>query len=849
MNAAQTSSALPVEAALPELIAALRAHRRAVLVAPPGAGKTTRVPPALLASGVAGDGEIVLLQPRRVAARTLARRLAAQVGEPVGRTVGYQVRFERKVSAHTRIRVVTEGILTARLQADPELTGVSVVILDEFHERSLHADLALALLKEVQEALRADLHLVVMSATLDAEAVAEYLARGGRPCPVVRAPGRAHPLTVSYASAPDERPAGARVAAGVLQLLDARPASTGVLAFLPGVREIDDARSRLLDPLRGRGWAVEVLHGRMRPEDQDRALTPGPRPRVILATNVAETSLTVDGIDAVVDSGLVRRLRLDVAVGQDRLETELVSQASADQRAGRAGRLGPGQVLRLWTEHDQRGLRPFDEPEIRRVELTRAALEIRAWGVPDVAEFDFFEAPPAQTLAAADQLLRDLGAVRDGRLTATGAALRQLPAHPRSARVFVEAARAGWVGEGALLAALLEEPRALRGPPSLQVTGSDLLVRRRQLASSRDPAAQRLQRAAKQLTSAWRRAGESCDVSPTPPSEGQLERLILAGYPDRVCLKRSETGDELVMVGGRGARLGRDSSVRGDRLLVALDVDAGRRGRGATSLVRAASRVDEAWLVSDEVDTLSWEPAGERVTAHRERRYRDLVLGSAQVRVRERDRERAASVLCEAALRDPVRALKPSPGDQQLVARIVTLARAVPELSVEGGSLEPASLDGAAIWEAAVRRLCVGRSSFAEVRKADLGAAIRADLSWQVEQALREDAPTHVAIPSGRSARLAYALDGGPPVLAVKVQELYGATLGPSVARGRVSVLLHLLDPAGRPLQVTSDLASFWAGAWSDARKQMRSRYPKHRWPESPGSAEPSVSSLRKKRR
>ncbi|PKN54117.1 MAG: ATP-dependent helicase HrpB, partial [Deltaproteobacteria bacterium HGW-Deltaproteobacteria-14] len=431
--------ALPVASVLEDLAAALRGHRRVVLVAPPGSGKTTLVPPFLLASGLCPSGEIVVLQPRRVAARTVARRIAAGLGERVGERVGYQVRFDTVASHKTRIRVVTEGILTAWLQRDPELRGVAAVVLDELHERSLHADLALALVREVQEALREDLLLVVMSATLDAAPVAAYL--GG--CPVVSSDGRLHPVAVSHLPRAAEGPVAEVVAAGVLAMVDGAPGGD-VLVFLPGVREIEAARGRLTAPLASRGWDTAVLHGRLDPAAQDAALDPGPRPRAILATNLAETSLTIAGVAAVVDSGLAKVMRFEAGLGSGRLTTERISRASADQRAGRAGRLGPGRALRLWTVHDERTMAAFDDPEIRRVDLTGLVLELRAWGVADPAAFPFFEAPEPERLAAAEATLKALGAIDPvtGGLSRLGLQLRRVPASPRVAAFLVAAAEA-----------------------------------------------------------------------------------------------------------------------------------------------------------------------------------------------------------------------------------------------------------------------------------------------------------------------------------------------------------------------------------------------------------------------
>ena len=478
---AGSPGALPIAAVLDALLDALRGHRRAVLQAPPGSGKTTLVPPALMASGLCDRGEVLVLQPRRVAARTVARRIAASLGEAVGGRVGYQVRFDTCVSRETRIRVVTEGILTAWLQRDPELRGVAAVVLDEFHERSLHADLALALVREVQEALRDDLLLVVMSATLDAEPVARYL--GG--CPVLRSDGRLHPVAISHLPRPATGPLADTVAAGVLATVDAAP-SGDVLVFLPGVREIEAARTALAARLEARGWDAAVLHGRLDAAAQDAALDPGPRPRVILATNLAETSLTIAGVAAVVDSGLVKVMRFEPGLGTGRLATERVSRASADQRAGRAGRLGPGRALRLWTAIEERTQAAFDEPEIRRLDLAAMVLDLRAWGVADPTTFPFFEPPEPERLAAAEATLRLIGALepQSGRVTPLGERLRAVPTDPRVAAFLLSALDAGLGAEASLWAALLELGAA--------AGDGDLAARAREAARARGGPVQRL---------------------------------------------------------------------------------------------------------------------------------------------------------------------------------------------------------------------------------------------------------------------------------------------------------------------------------------------------------------------
>jgi ATP-dependent helicase HrpB len=824
---------LPVAAVLDALCAALRASGRVVLHAPPGSGKTTLVPPALVAAGLAEHGEVVVLQPRRVAARAVARAMAARRGEPVGDSVGYEVRFERAVSPRTQIRFVTEGILTARIQRDPELRGVGVVVLDEFHERSLHADLALALVTEVQGALRPDLRVVVMSATLDPEPLARFLGD----CPIFRAEGRAHPLTVGWREHGDPRAIGASAADGARQV--ARGMRDGVLppgdvlVFLPGVREIEDAAASLrARPADGFG-EVLPLHGRMPAEDQDRALSPGARPRIVLATNLAETSLTIPGVAAVVDTGLCRVSRHDPGLGVERLEMTRISRASAEQRAGRAGRLGPGHVLRLWPEREHAALAAFDEPEVRRADLAWFLLQLRAWGVTDLGRFSLYEPLEPRALAQAERLLASLGATEGegGALTETGRAMAGLPTAPRLARALLAAREAGVLADTALVAAWLEEGRRL---PSAVAPGDlGALV----TAIRRSPASASLQRTAQTLA---RRVGAAGQARRAPDEEA-MARSLLAGFPDRLCVRPRPDRPELSMSGGRGGILETPETAPPGRYLLALDLDAGRRGAFARTRVRLAIAIEPRWLedhpLSAVADSVRWDVERERVVAVRERRFGELVLEEQPLPLT--DREAASALLAAEAARDPSKALSLDDPALTLLRRLELVAQHVPE-----AGLPP---DPLALVHDALPLLCQGLASMAELRRVQIAKQILANLSYAQRQALDTHAPEHLEVPSGSRIRLRWPQDGAP-ILPVKVQEVFGWTASPTLARDRVAVVLHLLDPGGRPLQITSDLASFWQGAWSDARKQMRSRYPKHRWPEDPMNAEPSQRTMNPRR-
>ncbi len=815
---------LPIDAVLPQVAQALSSHPNLVLVAPPGAGKTTRVPPLLLRH--AGGLQVVMLQPRRVAARASAARIAREQGVRLGEEVGYQVRFERRAGPQTRLLVVTEGILLRRLEADPLLEGVAALVLDEFHERSLDLDLSLALARRVQQEARPDLRIVVMSATLDPGPVARFLGDA----PVLEAPGRTHPVQVLHRPLAAARDWEAGLVHAVEEALGVQPA--GVLCFLPGWGEIRRAAEALQGRASMAGVEVLPLHGDLAPEEQDRALAPARGRRVVLATNVAETSLTLPGIGAVVDLGLARVQRHDPSTGLNRLVLERISRASADQRAGRAGRTGPGLALRLWSEVEQRAMDAHAAPEVQRVELSSAATSLLSFGETDLAAFPWFEQPPAAPLATALALLERLGATEGGRLTALGRQVAALPLHPRLARLAVEGRALGIPRRAALAAAVLSERDPLRAGAAGDLTRagleSDLLLRVEAIEQghgSVDRAvAMRLQQVAGQV------AGEARDRVAGPARDQALLRAVLAAYPDRIALRRAAGSDEAVMVGGRGLRIARESAVRESAWLVALEAEAPRGSARPEALVRLASAVDEAWLDPARMRTQAeagFDEARGRVVARQVTRYEDLVV--RDVETGQLDPAQAGEALARAAARDLPHALdltRPEPA--QLLARLAFLAQHMPELGLPPGD------------EAWVRStlplLCAGKRALEELRRAPLHETWLGLLDHRQRQALERHAPSSVQVPSGSLLRLAY--DGAKaPVLAVRIQEVFGMAATPRVAGGRVAVLLHLLAPSQRPVQVTDDLASFWARGYPEVRKELRARYPRHAWPEDGRSA------------
>ena len=809
-----------------------------MLVAPPGAGKTTHVPLALLGSAAAAgiDGRIVVLEPRRIAARAAARRLAHHLGERVGETVGLRVRGETRVSRQTRVEVVTEGVLTRLLLADPGAEGVGCVVFDEFHERSLDADLGLALVLHARALLRPDLRVLVMSATLDGARVAALL---GPDTPVVESLGRAFPVVVRHERAPASRSARDVAAAVAGAVLDALVRDGGsVLAFLPGVAEIRAVAERL-DGRLPPGVALAPLYGDLSAETQDAAIAPAPpgTAKVVLATSIAETSLTIEGVRVVVDAGLARRPRHDAGSGMSRLETVRVSRAEADQRAGRAGRTAPGVAVRLWSPAEDAALEPFARPEIVQADLAPLALALAAWGAaPD--ELQWLDPPPGAAFSAARDLLAQFGALgASGRLTPHGRALAALPMHPRLGHL---ALRGGRTALCANLVALLSERDPVRPDGPLPVD-ADLRLRVEALHGRRppvagghvDPGALRAVRLeADRWTQAWNCRGGAPDLD-------AVGRLVALAYPDRVAQRVAETaaGVRYRMRDGRTALLDRTQPLADAPFLALAALDA-RPGGARVFLAAPLDLVDIEQAFADEIvtdDTLAWD--GGAVRARRTVRLGAVVLSESALR--EPEPAAVARVFLDALREAGIAGLPWSRDAARLRERLAFLHAhdaAWPDVS------DAALAESLAEW---LGESVAGMSRLSDLARLDVGAALAAHVGWQRRVDVDRLAPSHVTVPSGSSVPLDYS-DLQAPVLAVRLQEVFGLRETPRVFGGRVAVVMHLLSPAGRPAQVTRDLASFWATGYFDVRKDLRGRYPKHAWPDDPLAAEPTARARRR---
>lgn len=807
-------SKLPVSAVLPDLAEALSRGRCAVLAAPPGAGKTTLVPLHLLKQPWRGDGRIILLEPRRLAARAAAGRMAELLGEKVGETVGYRMRLESRISSKTRIEVVTEGVFARMIIDDPELSGVAAVLFDEFHERSLDADLGLALALDAQSALREDLRIVVMSATLDVARVSRLMDDAA----VIESAGRSYPIDVRYA----DRSTGERIEDSVARAIrDAHMAESGsILAFLPGQAEIRRTMERLEARFGGDTMLVP-LYGNLTQSEQDAAIRPPPhgKRKIVLATSIAETSITIDGVRIVIDSGLQRLPVFEASTGITRLETVRVSRASADQRAGRAGRTEPGIAVRLWHAGQTAALPAFTPPQILASDLSGFVLDLAQWGVSDPSALRFIDQPPASSFEEARALLRLLGAIDgSGGLTAVGRRMRALALPPRLAAMAIEAAGAGHGRDAAQLAVLLTE-QGLGG------TSIDLEERLRRFKAERGERAEASRKLAARIAAA---AGPAVPESPAQPGT-----LLMHAFPDRIALQRGGRG-RFVMANGRGAELPETEALAGSPMLVIADL-TGQAGRQRILAAAQVSRADvEADMGHDIVreEQCVFDPASRQVRARRVTRLGALVFDETPLP--RPTGAKAAQALADGVRQLGLQVLPFSKSGGQLRERIGFLHRSVGDPWPDTG--DDALLARLDEWFTPFQEQTRGLD---DITPASLSDGLMALVPYEVQRDLDRLVPTHFEAPTGQRHPIRY--DGAEPTLAIRVQELFGLRQHPTVAGGRLPLLLELLSPAHRPIQTTRDLAGFWAGSWKDVRADMRGRYPRHPWPENPADAAPTT--------
>jgi len=842
------SSGLPIDTALPALREALAQNPSAVLQAPPGAGKSTVVPLALLRESWVAGQRIIMLEPRRLAARAVAQRMAQTLGESVGRTVGYRMRMDTRVSGDTRIEVVTEGVLTRMLQHDPALEGVAAIIFDEFHERSLQADLGLALVLDARENLTPDLKILVMSATLDVEAVARLLGDA----PIVASEGRVFPVESRFAGkgapllpGPGTGPGGPvespeRV---VAQLVGRalREETGDVLVFLPGAREI----RRVQSLIEGAGDNVRVLplFGELAPEDQDAALTPaspGIR-KVVLATNIAETSLTIRGVRVVIDSGLVRRSMFDPATGMSRLETQRISRASADQRQGRAGRTEPGVCYRAWSEGAHRSLAPFTAPEIVEADLIPLALELASWGTVDPTTLRWLDPPPAPMLASARDVLERLGALdSEGRITPHGREMSSIGVHPRFAHMLLRARAIGRLPLAADVAALLSERDLLRGVGGAR--DADMRTRIEIMRGEGSPTGidrfglQRARRTARELLRQLETSKATSSGRGPAYGAEDIGVVLAFAYPDRIARRRPAGEGRYTLANGRGAYFPEPQGLAKQEIIVAVDLDD--RDRDARILLAAPlarSDIDEHFPERlRRRESVEWNSREQAVIARRTFELDSILLEEKPLP--EIPAEAARAAMFTGIRELGVEALPWSSEARALQARIEFARKLDGESSVWPAASDADLTVTLEAWLAPWLDNITRKEHIARIPLIDV---LRSLLTWEQQRELDVVAPTHLQVPSGSQIRIDY-LDQSAPAISVRLQEVFGLDTTPRIGRGRVPVTFKLLSPAQRPVQVTRDLASFWRGSYADVRKDMRGRYPKHYWPENPLEAQPT---------
>jgi ATP-dependent helicase HrpB len=824
MDIVSRHSPLPIDAALPELTAALRGRNAAVLVAPPGAGKTTRVPLVLADEPWAQKRRILVLEPRRLAARAAAERMAKTLGERVGDTVGLRVRFGSKVSARTRIEVVTEGIFTRLVLDDPMLEGIAAVLFDEFHERSLDADLGLALARDAQQGLREDLRILVMSATIDGAPVAKLLGDA----PVVAAQGRAFPVETRYLGR-DARPIEPQIADAIVRAMRADPGS--LLAFLPGAAEIRRTQ-RLLEGRIDSSADVVALYGALAGEEQDRAIAPSPlgRRKIVLATSIAETSITIEGVRIVIDSGLSRVPRYEPDVGVTRLETVRASRAAADQRRGRAGRTEPGVCYRLWDEPQTAALEPFSRPEILSADLSSFALDLAAWG-SSAEQLAFLDPPPRPALAEAKALLGELGALdTDGRISEEGRKLRRLPLLPRLARMVVDAAAEDAALPAAEIAVLIGE-RGLAGDDA------DLTLRLDALRRDRSPRA----RDARAMAKRWAEIASPPTPNHSPQGGGEsragslVGSLLALAYPERIAKNRGGAAGGFVLANGRGAQVDPASPLARQPYLAVAEL-TGSAASGRILLAAPITLAEIEARFADRIaahDEITFDPASASLRMRRLRRLGAIALAEQPMPVTAS--EEAARMLAEGVARLGIERLPWTKALRQWRDRIMFL-RQIFLQQAEGDEWPDLSDPAIAADVDGLASFFSGRTSLAELSADEFGTALAARLPFRLHRRLEDEAPTHFEAPTGSRVPIDYQAEGGPKI-AIRVQELFGLDRHPAIAGGKIPLVVELLSPAQRPVQTTRDLLGFWRGSYAAVRTEMRGRYPKHPWPEDPIAA------------
>ncbi|MFN7926381.1 MAG: ATP-dependent helicase HrpB [Blastocatellia bacterium] len=853
--------ALPIDALIPQILASFQSHPNLIIEATPGAGKTTRVPPALLAPEVADRKEVWVLEPRRIAARLSARRVAEELGERLGETVGYQVRFEEVGGPRTRLRFLTEGVLTRRLLHNTTLNGVAAVVLDEFHERHLQTDIALALLSHLQQTTRPDLKIIVMSATLDATPLARYLGD----CPVLRCEGRRFEAIVTYQKEYDARPLAEQVASAARKVL-ATQSEGDVLVFLPGAAEIKRAQSACTDLAAQANLLLLPLHGELSTNEQEAAILPARQRKLILSTNVAETSITIDGVAAVIDSGLARIAEHSPWSGLPTLNIQRISQAAATQRAGRAGRTQAGVCWRLYTEMDFAARAAFETPEIHRLDLADTLLELHAFHRNDLLHLAWYEPPPTPALAAAEMLLQKLGAInRSGEITDLGEQMARYPLHPRQSRIFLEAVKRGLPLRGATVASLISErdlhsrsfaSRSVKISPTYK-TESDIFEQEALFARAADAnfdfhrlnaeginagAAQAISRARQQILRLLRQPASDNAIEGAHADE-QIRVSLLAGYPDRVARRQASDNKKgigeavisLSLANGSRIHLSPQSAVREATFLIGIDVEEKQEQRSTFSRVRTASAIEPDWLLDlfpDEVQELvsvEWNAVRERVEVLSQLCYDKLVLDESLLPSNHQDRaiqEKIYLALIEAVEKKGWQAFL----DAETVARFLVRLNFVSDSFPDSGlpSLSEEDIHNFLL------ATCRGKRSFAELRDSlSTDNVFQSLLSYEQLSHLNRLAPERTNINGRKNVRINYEA-GKPPWIASRLQDFFGMTATPTIGQGRVPLVLHLLAPNQRAVQVTSDLAGFWTRIYPQVRRELSRRYPKHAWPENP---------------